>query len=62
MVKAEDLILYNNSTYKVLYVYPTGYCEIKKTDSAIVEFIHRKDLKACPLILESQDSPGGDSL
>ncbi|ESU31588.1 hypothetical protein G3A_15840 [Bacillus sp. 17376] len=55
MVKADDIIFYNNAAYKVLYVYPTGYCEIKRMDSAIVEFIHRKDLKACPLILESQD-------
>lgn len=45
MVKTNDIIVYNNETYHVLYVYESGYCEIKKLNNHYVELVHRSDLK-----------------
>lgn len=39
-------VLFNNTIYKILYIYPTGYCELKKEDDPFkFELIHIKDLE-----------------
>lgn len=51
LIKAKDIILYNNEHYKVIKIDETGYCEIQKVDSPnIVELIHKKDLKECTIV------------
>ncbi|GLB60964.1 hypothetical protein NCCP133_30960 [Cytobacillus sp. NCCP-133] len=46
MLKANDIIIYNNEKYHVLYVYESGYCEIKKLNNdKYIELIHRSELK-----------------
>ena len=50
MVKADQNIIYNLEPYKIIRVYPSGYCEIQKNDSSIVEIIHKKDIKDCPKV------------
>lgn len=53
VIREDEYILYNNEPYKVLRVYPTGYCEIQNLNSTIIEHIHKKDLKSCPKIPNS---------
>lgn len=35
-MKAGDKVIFEGAIYKILYVYPTGYCEIRKEDERFI--------------------------
>jgi hypothetical protein len=45
-MKIGDKVIYNRDLYQILYIYTTGYCEIRKEKANYTfELVHMKDLE-----------------
>lgn len=44
-MRTGELVLYETKVYRIIYMYDSGYCEIKDISSSQITLVHKDELK-----------------